>query len=564
MPTQIFQRHLYLVRKHIDQTSPLQIYSSMRLLNAETKQFEEFFDEIPPYAILSHTWGSNELTFKDMERDGYSPSKKIDGCCKQALKDRLNYVWVDTCCIDKSSSAELSEAINSMYTWYAGAFECYAYLSDVPPGVKLHRESPFAKSRWFNRGWTLQELIAPKQVAFYDEEWNFLGRKSSNVHDVPFLRVLHRITNIDVIVLEGKNELSSVSVARKMSWASHRTTTRVEDMAYSLLGLFGINMPLLYGEGARAFKRLQEEIIRTSDDESVFAWGLGKTSRDGSGSILASSALDFENSSELCPRTPGDVKPSHYTLTNKGLHIETSVLELPIEGGVVLAQLNCSTQDLMGDERSLALVLLRSRENDMVLIRHCATPPVLIPSTLFPEDRVHVYVRTTMTDLPALESVFSGLSLQSHYLQEEAKIVEFYPPEWLDGTLSFYLEEHPRNLSSRHQNILFLIQSPDGPNYVLWLEYSFARDVDPFKFLTTCLIPQSINWRAAFLARDKTLAEMIIESRGRIEHALDWHGILDLGNSELCFEKVKHQHGLRRNELWNMLLTIKEKEVLLE
>jgi hypothetical protein len=539
----------------------------MRLLNAETKQFEEFFDKIPPYGILSHTWGTNELTFKDMERNGYIPSKKIDGCCKQALKDNLMYVWVDTCCIDKSSSAELSEAINSMYTWYARALECYAYLSDVPPGVDLSdMESPFAKSRWFTRGWTLQELIAPTKVSFYDEGWHFLGQKDLHYGSgSDFMRMLHRITNIDIDVLGGITNLSSVSVAHKMSWASNRTTTRVEDMAYSLLGLFGINMPLLYGEGARAFKRLQEEIIRASDDESVFAWGLGKTSRDGSESILASSALDFENSSGVFPRTPKDVKPSHYTLTNKGLYIETSILELPIEGGIVLARLNCSTQDSMGGEKSLALVLLRSRENDMMLIRHCATPPVLIPSALFPEERAHVYVSTSMTDFPSLERVFSGLKLRCHSLQEEAKIIEFYPPRWLDGAYRDYFHEHPRNFSLRHQNILFLIQCRDSPNYVVWLDYWFARTPAGLaQVFKTLLRPQRINWRAAFLARDKTLAEMMIESRGRLEHALDWHEVLDLGESRLCIEYVKTKDLHTGNDCFSMLVSVKQKEVLLE
>jgi hypothetical protein len=235
----------------------------MRLLNAQTKQFEEFFDKTPPYAILSHTWGSNELTFKQMEQSGYIPSRKIDGCCEQALKDDLMYVWVDTCCIDKSSSAELSEAINSMYAWYGASKMCYAYLSDVPHGIEIEKEdSAFSKSRWFTRGWTLQELIAPKRVAFYDESWKPIGRKSASKEDEHFTKLLSRVTRINFQVLKDQSSLGDFSVAQRISWAACRTTTRAEDVAYSLLGLFGVNMPLLYGEGVRAFVRLQEEILK--------------------------------------------------------------------------------------------------------------------------------------------------------------------------------------------------------------------------------------------------------------------------------------------------------------
>lgn len=135
-----------------------QIGRRMRLLNAETKQFAELFGQIPPYAILSHTWGANELSFKEIEQDGYtaSPKQMVAGCCKQALEDGLEYVWIDTFCIGKSSSAELSEAINSMWAWYERAEIYYPYLSDVPPGTFIYDDdSAFCKSWWFTQGWTL-------------------------------------------------------------------------------------------------------------------------------------------------------------------------------------------------------------------------------------------------------------------------------------------------------------------------------------------------------------------------------------------------------------------------
>jgi hypothetical protein len=223
----------------------------------------QFFHDIPPYAILSHTWGLEveEVTFQDM-MDGNGTSKagfsKIRFCGEQARRDGLNYFWVDTCCIDKSSSAELSEAINSMFSWYKNSAFCYVFIE--------HKD--LVGSKWFTRGWTLQELIAPSNVVFYNSLWNPLGTKKK-LQDV-----ITSITGIHPKFLGG-TDLETASVAQKMSWAAKRTTTRVEDVAYSLLGIFDINMPLLYGEGrTKAFRRLQEEIIKLyPEDQSLYAWG---------------------------------------------------------------------------------------------------------------------------------------------------------------------------------------------------------------------------------------------------------------------------------------------------
>ncbi|KAH7082792.1 heterokaryon incompatibility protein-domain-containing protein [Paraphoma chrysanthemicola] len=245
----------------------------MRLINCSTRELEEYFgDDIPHYAILSHTWGSDEVTFTDITCDQAAAKRKkgyqkIDYTCIQALDDALEYAWVDTCCIDRSSSAELSEAINSMFDWYKKASVCYAYLSDV---VVERAASELPKSRWFTRGWTLHELLAPNQVAFFDVGWQRLGSKSGRA------QLISEITKIDESALgaKGSSDLCKFSVAARMSWASRRRTTRVEDIGYSLLGIFEINMPLLYGEGTRAFVRLQEEIIRRTPDDSILAWGL--------------------------------------------------------------------------------------------------------------------------------------------------------------------------------------------------------------------------------------------------------------------------------------------------
>jgi hypothetical protein len=227
-----------------------------------------FGDDIPQYAILSHRWGEKELALEDLT-NGTGKSKagydKIRFCGEQASRDGLKYFWVDTCCIDRSNSTELAEAINSMFRWYQNATKCYVYLSDVSrsPSDLADKsskpwESTFRRSKWFTRGWTLQELIAPASVEFFSEEGELLGNKKV------LERQICEITGIPVKALRG-NTLSDFSVTERMSWVASRETTCKEDIAYSLLGIFDVNMPLIYGEGReRALKRLREEIDKAS------------------------------------------------------------------------------------------------------------------------------------------------------------------------------------------------------------------------------------------------------------------------------------------------------------
>ena len=232
------------------------------------------------YAILSHVWDGQEMSFQDLRalhddyrttgrvpRDYVSP--KIRHSCLLAQQHGYNWIWIDACCIDKTSSAELSEAINSMFRFYALAHACYVFLRDVPSNCILSdKDSAFRKSRWHERGWTLQELLAPKLVIFISSDWNVIGTKSELAY------LLEEVTRIPVSVLRFEEDLSDVDIARRMSWAGTRKTTRLEDEAYCLMGIFGVNMPTLYGEGSKAFYRLQEEIMRTSGDASIFAWGI--------------------------------------------------------------------------------------------------------------------------------------------------------------------------------------------------------------------------------------------------------------------------------------------------
>ncbi|KAH8163127.1 hypothetical protein CIB48_g5096, partial [Xylaria polymorpha] len=191
---------------------------------------------VPAYAILSHTWGADELSLQGLQTwhvsnnswyEGQSSTTagditlkagfvKVKRAAAFAAERGFTYLWVDTCCIDKTSSAELSEAINSMFKWYAQSAECHALLSDVPPVAEQDPQSP--------------------------------------------------------AVLLGKARPANISVASRLQWASERQTTRAEDIAYCLLGIFDVNMPLLYGEGQRAFVRLQEVILKSTSDQSIFAW----------------------------------------------------------------------------------------------------------------------------------------------------------------------------------------------------------------------------------------------------------------------------------------------------
>ncbi|KAI0649858.1 heterokaryon incompatibility protein-domain-containing protein [Trametes meyenii] len=260
------------------------------------------------YAILSHTWQTKEQSYDDIrsiqlevaetqhnvagQPTAFEPpksqsetgtvplsqetvfshpriSEKIKCSCKVAREAGYRLLWIDSCCINNSSSAELSEAINSMYEWYSRSDVCFAYLSDVPD-IDDPAETPghpFSRSRWHKRGWTLQELIAPRRVVFLTCTWGFLGTKMG------LASTLETVTGVDFAILTGTAGLASVSVARRMSWACRRKTTRIEDEAYALMGIFGVHMSPIYGEGNNAFLRLQEEIIRNIPDQTIFVWG---------------------------------------------------------------------------------------------------------------------------------------------------------------------------------------------------------------------------------------------------------------------------------------------------
>ncbi|PMD20393.1 HET-domain-containing protein, partial [Hyaloscypha hepaticicola] len=304
----------------------------MWLVNCTTLKLEYFIgSKIPKYAILSHTWEDEQVTFQELDRHhprdldlserrlrqhiydttpkGYH---KIWETCFLSKKRGFQHAWIDTCCINNDSSAELTESINSMFQWYQNAEECYVFLSDLPSETSA--EEGFLKCKWFTRGWTLQELIAPKQVLFYNQAWKYVGSKAT------FCDLISEITNIDKRVLQGINAAWDFSTATRMSWAAQRQTTRIEDIAYCLLGIFQVNLPMIYGEGANAFFRLQEEIVRRTNDLTVLAWNQ-KEGQELPCSLFASSPAGFADT--------GFVEAFHqqflapvFSITNKGLRFE--------------------------------------------------------------------------------------------------------------------------------------------------------------------------------------------------------------------------------------------------
>ncbi len=260
------------------------------------------------------------------------------------------FIWIDSCCIDKTNHVELSEAINSMYTWYGQSAICYAFLHDVDGNENPYLpDSSFRKTRWYTRGWTLQELIAPVHVTFVSSRWSSLGTKSSLSY------LIQEITGVDEDILAHVRPLGSVSVARRMSWAACRSTTKEEDVAYCLMGIFGLHIPIIYGEGKGAFIRLQEEILKHIPDQSIFVWKRFASyhcdwdSRPDT--LLAQSPAYFGSSGEIVSIPPSElerqigvpVRPSPYIIMSSGLRATFPLISFgPL---VLLAVLACKDPD---------------------------------------------------------------------------------------------------------------------------------------------------------------------------------------------------------------------------
>lgn len=333
----------------------------MRLIDCETLKLREFNEiDVPEYVILSHTWGSEEVSFQEMTSPGKGLHGAKEGFHKIALfasvaaRHDFKYIWVDTCCIRKDSSSELSEAINSMYTWYKNARRCYVYLDDVDSDST----EELKKCRWLDRGWTLQELIAPEDVFFYNKHGEMLFAKEHRLGE------LSSLTGISQEVLLTCDP-SLASIASRMRWAARRVTTRPEDMAYCLLGIFDVNMPMLYGEGRhKAFIRLQEEVMKRSDDQSLFLWRKKEQSYPTYLGLLAPSPREFVDSPDVV--LTGDLfEDRPYSSTNKGISIRLDLIPYrpnTSEPDVYIALLNCRHPGPAGKPTGIFLKRLEGRQ----------------------------------------------------------------------------------------------------------------------------------------------------------------------------------------------------------
>ena len=400
----------------------------MRLLNTQTFEFGEFYDhDIPPYAILSHRWRQDEVSYGDFlagrKRNGAGYAKIIRACglaASESQKEGAEYgpwIWIDTCCINQASSTELSEAINSMWRWYKNAVVCYAFLDDVPDNLeyiqdlrglqRIARSSEmtetlrasgnrFQRSEWFTRGWTLQELLAPARVEFLGQSWTKIGNK------VDLCTLISWTTGIrsDIIGCPHLEygigaEISAIdlcSAAEKLSWAANRRTSRMEDMAYCLLGILGVNMPLMYGEGKNAFVRLQEELLRSGDDESIFAWSAFSEPRDAFKTaplghfrrkdnliqnieiypyLFADTPQRFASCANVKKSIIYDREPSF--MTNRGLRMDVSLIPLLDQAAEFVVPLNCVVENPeAGETRPLALqLILVDRERNLYNRKGC-------------------------------------------------------------------------------------------------------------------------------------------------------------------------------------------------
>ncbi|RDX56963.1 HET-domain-containing protein [Lentinus brumalis] len=381
----------------------------MRLLNTRTGEF--IWVENPHqvrYATLSHVWCKDprrETSYHDMvhfqeevrssrERGEMlledavlsKASYKVRGACALARADGIDWLWVDTCCIDKASSAELEGAINAMYTWYSASTVCYVFLQDVDAHEDPYAPgSGFRRSEWHARGWTLQELIAPQVVLFFSRSWRFIGAK----HGMAGL--VSDITGVDVEVITGARPVNALSVAGRMSWASRRATTKREDEAYSLMGLFGVHISVVYGEGSMAFLRLQEEILKRVPDESIFVWNRAldvhtapRSPHSGSveemhPALFASSPALFSASAAVVSMSKDQlsevlglrIPPSTYIATSHGLRVTLPLLRLAED--VFAAVLACQRNDSL-----LGLVVKKTSTSDVYSIGVLATSSKLV------------------------------------------------------------------------------------------------------------------------------------------------------------------------------------------
>ncbi|KAK7456050.1 HET domain-containing protein [Colletotrichum acutatum] len=519
----------------------------MRLINVNTLQLEEFFDdETSHYTILSHTWERDEVTFQDLcwlheyeenieafasvealmasatmnsakkakdlrQRSGFH---KIVQSARLTKEHLLQYVWVDTCCIDKSSSAELSEAINSMFRWYQEARICFVFLSDFQPSDVTNAPLDFAQCRWFTRGWTLQELLAPRHMYFYNQEWKLVGDKDSLRYE------MSEITGIPRAILAHDHSFQDVCLAQRMSWASRRQTSRKEDMAYCLLGLFDINIPLLYGEGDMAFVRLQQEIIKETTDQSLLAsWGLGN-SLSTRGHFFATSPAAMTRAASFYTDNITEMSSSEFRMTNRGFRINLSLLLLSeFESGSHNAP-NCyyALLNVLDDQdRRICLPLFLNNSPSGDEFVRSPSGPVALSETSLNSLGEATYEELVIVREPSWERPLAAGAWQISITNPPVSDYLFAPPINI-------VETFPPMMSSKHEKGTFttVIAMPPPANV------PGSPHDKPWQFFLRCSYPDPAGERDFALVFD--LPSRQGAPRGPLQpYVIDWrkfHSVL--------------------------------------
>lgn len=494
----------------------------MRLINTSTLRLEEKLEsDLPPYAILSHRWGEDEVLYEDLmggqdisHKQGYA---KFRGFCQLAASETFGYAWMDTCCINKTNEVELGEAINSMFRWYENAKLCVAYLVDVGPGPAL---KAMDQSVWFERGWTLQELLAPRLVSFYDTEWTFLGAKQD------LLAMLSERTKIPEKVLSNDVKPQACSVAQRMSWAANRKTERLEDRAYSLMGLFNVHLSKIYGERENAFIRLQEEIIDKSDDETIFTWSLDPAGPQSHTGLFAASPDSFAR----CTKATRGQGSTGYHTSNLGLSITLETI--PYSMMTYIALLHGSNEGAPGKRYGILIARLPGGQDQYARVMN---QKGISCFALAPEDYTRtvrsIFIRQNPEESPS--NIAYGFWLRT-----------LEPPD-----LSGYKKDILSRAPSPDDDFLFMAEGDRGtaglvslqaadknPSWakVRWLKFGFDDDFNPM-----CLVG---NKNISRLTPDPTQFEAAL----RAEHGSSPRNRL-LGNQWLTAQSTPPS----RNKGWD-------------
>lgn len=426
----------------------------------------------PQYAILSHRWGADadEVTYLDVHGSIDTSRKrghaKLVKFCKEASKVGCIYGWADTCCIKKEDSSELTEAINSMYRWYQRSHKCIVYLHDVTREAMMD-------SDWFTRGWTLQELIGASEAYFFDRDWERFGTKSE------LLARLSIKTRIPETVLSDSRNVSTCSVAQILSWAAGRKTKRDEDIAYSLLGILGVTMDSRYGEGTKAFVRLQQAIMHKGKDESMFAWAMEQEKPTG---LFAPSPDSYSECTDVL-KTRGSLG---FSESNGELSIKLKILPHGME--TYYAILNCR-KGTSTDKRIAILLSRLSTDGEYVrvkgMIKESKTMIPLSDMGRFEERRLRVPIYPTEPPLKRFHGFWLRSLKPPNWESCQSKILSRRVQPWREV---ISLEDHDLGtagivyMAPKVKPELFRY-AESGWSHIHWIKLGFDTDFNPMLLL---------------------------------------------------------------------------------